>query len=272
MKKILGRWKKSFLIIALVFCSLLFITLDAREARRLFFVDRIVNSVVAPVQSSVTRLARRTKNIGTHYLFLTRVEKENAHMKKEIEQLKMERARLLEIEKQNDRLLGFLDFKRDFPGRTVMAEVIGNDFGSWFKTVIVNRGSESGIKTGMAAVASGELIGRTIDVAGNYSKVLLLTDFRNAVDAMIQRTRDRGIVKGENSNVLKMRYIPLNADVQIGDSVISSGLGGVYPKGFVIGKIAKIKRSGQNLFQEAEIIPERDFSKLEEVFIITEKP
>ena len=272
MKKILGRWKKSFLIIALVFCSLLFITLDAKEARRLFFVDKIVNSVISPVQSSVTRLARRTRNIGAHYLLLAGVEKENARLKKEVEQLKMERARLLEMEKQNERLMEFLDFKKGFPGKTVMAEVVGNDFGSWFKTIIVNRGSENGITKGMAAVASEELIGRTIDVAGNYSKVLLLTDFRNAVDAMIQRTRDRGIVKGENSNILKMRYLPLNADVQIGDTVVSSGLGGVYPKGFIIGKVARIKRSGQSLFQEAEITPERDFFKLEEVFIITEKP
>jgi len=135
----------------------------------------------------------------------------------------------------------------------------------------VNKGANSGIKKGMAVVSTDGLIGRTVEVNSNTSKVLLLTDFRSAVDALIQRTRDRGVIKGKNTNTFEMKYIPLNADIKVNDRVISSGLGGVFPKGFLIGTVSRIKKKKQSLFQEAEVVPDRDLSEIEEVFIIIEK-
>jgi len=88
---------------------------------------------------------------------------------------------------------------------------------------------------------------------------------------LIQRTRDRGVIKGKNTNTFEMKYIPLNADIKVNDRVISSGLGGVFPKGFLIGTVSRIKKKKQSLFQEAEVVPDRDLSEIEEVFIIIEK-
>lgn len=271
MKKILSKWKRSILVFFLIFCSLLLTTLHVKGKRDIFFLDSIVNSVFSPVQSFFTRSIRSVKQLGTNYLFVINAREENILLKEEIERLRIDRERLLEIENQYNRLLKQLQFQKEISSKMILAEVVGNDFNSWFKTIVINKGTENAIEKGMTAMTADGLVGRTIEAGTNNAKILLLTDFRNAVDAMVQRTRDRGVVIGNNSNILQMRFIPLKADIQIGDVVISSGMGGVYPKGLVVGTVTKIKRKKQSLFQEAEIAPSGDFTKLEEVFIISKK-
>lgn len=246
-------------------------TVDFKDKRNFFFLDSIAVSVFSPVQVFINRSVNKLNKIWVNYLSLVNVEEENIILKKEIEKLKAGKSRFLEIEKQYSRLLELLNFKKNISSNTVLAEIISNDLNSWFKIVVANKGANSGIKKGMAVVSAVGLVGRTIEVNSNTSKILLLTDFRSAVDALIQRTRGRGVIRGKNSNIFEMKYIPLNADIKVGDRVISSGLGGVFSKGFLIGTISKIKKKKQSLFQEAEVIPDRDLSEIEEVFIITEK-
>lgn len=269
MSRLLSKWKKLILILFLTFFSLFLITLDVKDKRSFFFIDTIDSAVFTPIKAFINSIVQGVDRMGEDYLSLRNVKEENMALRKEIENLKMEKARLLEIEKQHDRLVKLLDLKKVFPPKTVTAEVISNDFSNWFKVIVVNRGEESGVHRRMAVVTADGLVGRTVEVNSHSTKVLLLTDFRSAVDAMVQRTRDRGVVKGNNSSIFEMKYIPLNAEIKIGDAVISSGLGGVFPKGFFIGTITKIKRKKNSLFQEAEVVPNIDLSKIEEVFIIT---
>jgi len=232
-------------------------TVDFKDKRSFFFLDSIVVSAFSPVQAFINRSIDKLNRIWDSYVSSVN--------------LKAEKSRFLEIEKQYSRLLQLLDFKKNFSSKMLLVEVISNDLNSWFKIIVVNRGANSGIKKGMAVVSIDGLIGRTVEVNSNTSKVLLLTDFRSAVDALIQRTRDRGVIKGKNTNIFEMKYIPLNADIKVDDRVISSGLGGVFPKGFLIGTVSRIKKKKQSLFQEAEVVPDRDLSEIEEVFIIIEK-
>ena len=271
MRKLLRKRKKLILLLMLAFFSLFLMTVDFKDKRSFFFLDSIIVSAFSPVQAFINRSIDKLNRILDSYVSSLNVKEENILLKDEIEKLKAEKSRFLEIEKQYSRLLQLLDFKKNFSSKMLLAEVISNDLNSWFKIIVVNKGANSGIKKGMAVVSTDGLIGRTVEVNSNTSKVLLLTDFRSAVDALIQRTRDRGVIKGKNTNTFEMKYIPLNADIKVNDRVISSGLGGVFPKGFLIGTVSRIKKKKQSLFQEAEVVPDRDLSEIEEVFIIIEK-
>jgi rod shape-determining protein MreC len=122
----------------------------------------------------------------------------------------------------------------------------------------------------MAVVSPEGIVGHVLQTSPHCAKVLLITDFNSSVDAIIQRSRAKGLVEGNGENFCRLKYAPRTHDIQPGDRVVTSGLGGRYPKGLMIGKIRKIKKKSYGLFQQAEIIPSVNFAKLEEVFVITE--
>ncbi|PIX26576.1 MAG: rod shape-determining protein MreC, partial [Deltaproteobacteria bacterium CG_4_8_14_3_um_filter_43_13] len=196
------------------------------------------------------------------------LKKENTVLNKTINALKEENLRLREAAIANMRLRKLLLFKEEFRGSMVSAEVISEDPSSWFKTVILDKGSKDGIEKKMAVVTSEGMIGRVIEVSRSVSKVLLSTDHRSAIDVMVQRTRAKGILEGRVNQTCQLKYVSRADDVRMGDDIISSGLGGMFPKGLLLGRVSKIKREGSGLFQYVEVTPSVDFAKLEEVFIV----
>lgn len=201
------------------------------------------------------------------------LKRENEELKREIMQLENFKNRCIEYEKENENLRAYLELKkRSFQFDLEAAEVIGRDPGNWFNVVLINKGKNDGIEKDMAVITNKGLAGHIADVGDSYSKVLLITDGRSSVSAMIQRTRDNGILKGTiapaKQGHLKMVYLPQDTNIVKGDIVISSGLGGVVPKGIVIGEVVEAKKEPYELMQYAIVKPIVDFHKLEQVFVI----
>jgi rod shape-determining protein MreC len=146
---------------------------------------------------------------------------------------------------------------------------VGKDATNWFKTILLDRGSLDGVRRNQPVLAPDGLIGKVVEVTPATARVQLLTDPMNAVGGLIQRTRVTGIVSGNLGAGARVRYLPLMADVVVGDEVVTSGMGGVFPKGILIGRIAAVERRSGALFQDAALQPAVDLSRLEEVLILT---
>ncbi len=226
---------------------------------------------VAPFQEITARSLRFAKDIWNHYFFLSSSAKAGDRLRKELNDAIEKISRYDEIEHSNSRLRSLLNFRRTINGQVLAAEVIGKDPSPWFKSIIINKGSADGIKKGMPAVMPEGIAGLVSDISRNYSRVLLITDQNSAVDALVQRTRARGIVKGESDRCL-FEYVLRKHDIVEGDTVISSGLDGVFPKGLRVGYVSRVTKRNSGIFQDVTVIPYCDFEKLEEVLVILDPP
>ena len=156
--------------------------------------------------------------------------------------------------------------------RVLAAEVIGKDPSPWFKTVTIDKGSADGVARGLPVVISEGIAGLVTDVTYSYAKVLLIIDQNSAVDALIQRSRARGVIKGGFSKRCFLKYVLRKYDIGIGDVVVSSGLDGVFPKGLRIGYVSSVVKQKAGIFQEITVMPYINFEKLEEVLILLDPP
>jgi len=199
----------------------------------------------------------------------------------ELQELKLENERLniqintyAEIERENERLQVLLDAKEEYEALSpVYAKVIAKDTGVWFNTFAINKGQNDGILANMAVVNADGLIGRVYEVGYNYAKVLTIIDPRSSVAALIGRTRDNGMMQGITSSSKTdvecyMYYLPNIANVRVGDSVYTSGLDSLFPKGLLIGTVTAISREADTSDKYAVVSPNVNFSSIEEVFVL----
>jgi rod shape-determining protein MreC len=212
---------------------------------------------------------RRLSQLWHRYVALQRVQEENQLLRRENERLRGQLAALQEMAVANQRLAALLDFRAQMPVQTVAARVIGRDASHGSRGAVLDKGEQHGIRSDMGVVTPAGAVGRVVKTGTSYSVVQFITDPNNAVTARIQRTRDEGIIQGTYDGRVQMKYIPLLSAVQVGDSVVTSGLTGGFPPGVPIGVITSLLKQDDELFQTAEIQPEVNFSKLEEVLVVT---
>lgn len=192
-----------------------------------------------------------------------RLAEENIHLKNAIIELE-------EHKIANERLRKLLEFKQQSVLKLLPAEIIGQDVHLARFTIIINKGRNHGIEKRMTVVAAEGLVGSVIEAGTRTSQVMLISDYDSRTSAMIQETREQGIVSGNPFGELIMKYLGRDAKVSINDLVISSGMGGVFMKGLVIGRIQDVSLDAQGLQKEARILSVVNFAKLEEVFVILE--
>ena len=169
---------------------------------------------------------------------------------------------------ENARLRNLLSFQKIVPYTSIVAQVIGRDPSNWSNSIIIDKGSSSGIKQSMAVMSTRGLVGRIVEVGKNSSKILLITDPNLKVGVMIRRNRQGGVMVGRPGGRCKMIYISLDSDAKVGDKIITTGFGSVFPKGILIGQIEKVGREEGRLYKYAIVRPSQDLSKLEEVLCI----
>jgi len=229
---------------------------------------RVGLSFVAPFQELVTRSVRFTRGVWRHYFFLASAAQENDILKKMLNESIEKNNQWHEIELANTRLRNLLNFQKEPNNRVVAAEVIGKDPSGWFKTVIIDKGKAEGLQKGLPVVLPQGIVGQVIEVSSHYSKVMLVIDRNSAVDALVQRSRARGIIKGASADQCRFEFVLRKHDVQIGDTVISSGLDGVYPKGLRIGRVSDLSERKSDIFYDITVAPFVDYETLEEVLVI----
>jgi len=222
----------------------------------------------------------RPLQVGTHALtgwiddaqsiFSTRtgLQTENERLRKRILQLETERSRLLEADATYRRLQQLLDLRAHLPTGTVTASIIANSASSWFQSCLLDKGSDDGVRKGMAAVTPLGILGQVISTAARSAKVLLITDPNSGVDVVVQRTRARGIVSGSLEQKTIMKYVKRSEDIQVGDRLITSGLEGVFPKGLMVGTVTNVQKQHLGLFQYIEVTPAVTLSRTEEVLVV----
>ena len=203
------------------------------------------------------------------YIALQGIREENRQLRRDIELLKGQNNQLRDSVAATQRYETLLNFKQQSSSRTVAAQVIGRDATNWYRGVILNKGENDGVRVEMGVVTPAGVVGRIVKTNSTSSVVLLVTDPNNAIAGLVQRTRDEGIVEGTSHGRARLKYIPLLSRVQPGDRVVTSGLTGIFPRGLAIGGLTQVEKSEGDLFQSAEIEPEVDLSKLDEVLVIT---
>jgi rod shape-determining protein MreC len=182
--------------------------------------------------------------------------------------LQKENYELREFVQAVKRLRRLLLFKEQVPVAMIPAEVIAYSPSAWFRTIVVNKGRQDGVKKGMPVVTWEGVVGKVIKTSTDSSIILLIIDRNSSVDAMVQRNRRRGIFEGDGGPRCQLRYVPRTDDIKVGDFIVTSGLGGVFPKGLFLGKVVRVEKKKYGLFQEIEASPGVDFSRLEEVMVI----
>lgn len=195
--------------------------------------------------------------------------KENTDLRKEVIRLRAERAMLAEAAQENIRLRAALGLKQAAKTRMIPSEIISRRESSWFDTATIDCGRRSGIGKGWAVVtASMQLVGQVLETDAYTSRIVALTEANSNVAAMVQRSRSSGVLQGRGEDYLTLSYLPKDADVKVGDIVVSSGMGQVIPKGFVIGRVVRVVQSKVMGSTTALVRPSVRFGQLEQVFVI----
>ena len=256
------------LTVLLSICALLLLSVNIKEKKGLHFFEKIILEVFSPSQKVIRSSTKGMASFFNNYILLIGLKEENDNLKKAINALKEENNQLREAFIANVRLRRLLNFKETLKTPIIPAEVVGEDPSPWFKTILIDKGNKHSIKKNMIVVTSDGIIGRTIQVSRSTSKVLLIIDHRSAIDAMVQRTRAKGILEGKAESNCRLKYVLRADDVITGDKIISSGLGGIFPKGLLLGKVSKIEKDNFGMFQSVEVTPSVNFLKLEEVLVL----
>ncbi|MFH2138847.1 MAG: rod shape-determining protein MreC [Candidatus Omnitrophota bacterium] len=187
---------------------------------------------------------------------------------KVIEKLKFQINQLKEEKLENQRLRSILQLQEKSPHSYIVAQVIGKEPTNWLNSIIINKGYDQGIFINQPVMSYSGLIGKVFEVSPWVSKILLISDVNSRVVVMVQRTREEGLLEGIGSELCRLKYLPVDADVELGDIVISAGVGGVYPKGLVIGKIESIKVERGGIYKNCIVKPLSPLSGLEEILCI----
>ena len=256
-----------FLASILIF-SLVLMTVNVRYEKSNLFFESIVVWFFSPIQNLLTSTTSYVSDAFDHYFFLVETSKEKDRLLLKVNLLSKKNNELIERNKlleRSDNLIEFLD-KDERP--FVIAKVIGYDATQWSKVIFINRGTNHKVQKNSSVMNNAGVIGHVIHSSPNSSKVLLITDSRSAVDSLFQETRESGITVGTGENICEMKFVPISAKINLGDKVISSGLGGVFPKGLVVGRVVDIVKKNQELFQDIMVEPSADLSNIEEVIVL----
>jgi rod shape-determining protein MreC len=198
------------------------------------------------------------------------LRRENEQLRREVERLRREVQENREWVASAARLERLLEYRASAPFAVTAAGVIGRDANGLYRTVLIDRGSADGLEHQQAVLAPDGVVGRVIKVFPHSALVLLVTDRSSGIDAIVQRTRDQGTVQGRGAGC-ELKYLDRSAEVEVGDFVVTSGLGGRFPKGVLIGQVSAINRGGE-LFQSVDIRPSAGLERLEEVLVVTGAP
>lgn len=263
-------FKKMLLLILIVFfvmVGFIILTVSSKDKLPDTGIEGVAITLTSPFQMAFSRALMAVKGVWQDYFAIVSAAKENPKLKRELARAMESLSRYKELELENIRLRKFVNFQGIEEDTVVAAKVIGRDPSPWFRTIMIDKGAKDGLTRGLPVLVSEGIVGQIVAVSNRYSRVILITDRNSAVDALVQTSRARGIVKGNDTELCSFRYVLRKNKVEPGEMVISSGLDGVFPKGLRIGWVVELKENSSQLFQEITIKTCVDFDRLEEVLV-----
>jgi len=265
--------KKTAIFVVAVLTLFLLVSVQAQGKYKFVFMEEFITTVLAPVQSIVSNVGFNFRKIGLSTGELMTAYRDNQTLRAENEEIRQNNLNVTEVVAENARLRTMLDYKKaSNQYDLVAATVVGRDLGTWNSTIIINRGSADGITKDMPVVTPQGLVGSVVNVYTRVAKVQLILDPRSAVGALVQRPESRvaAIVEGSSVSPLTPRMVNIarDADIIKSDKLITSGFGGIYPKGLLIGEVIDVVNEEGGLLKYAYLRPAVDFGRLEEVSVV----
>ena len=265
---------RGFVILLAVIAVLAILIAVTYDRVQVTFIEDAVNSVLSPIQSFSVKASNSIIDFFERVFSSTDLDKENEQLKVQLAQYEIIENELNTLREENERLKGLLNYTDITQNYTyVTARVIGKSQGVWFSEFTVNAGRNEGVMENQAVVNSKGLVGRVSSVSANTCKVTSIIDSTSDVSVMVERTRDygfaRGILNVDKNEKLELYYLPSGYDLVPGDNILTSGIGGIFPKGIAIGTVTEVSRANEDTEDRNAIIqPAVDFLRLEEVMIV----
>ncbi|MBN1887252.1 MAG: rod shape-determining protein MreC [Thermoflexales bacterium] len=259
----------SWLIVVLLLATV--VSLALHETGQLKPLEDLAMIVIGPLQRATSGLTGSGAELFQTFRDARELRAANQLLREANDALTSENIRLREIEAENTALRELLQFKRNAPTYQMLAgEVVGRDPNSLLRYIIISVGELDGVRPGMPVVAGGSrLVGRVADVLPRASKVQLINDAASAVNALVESSRAAGLIQGQADGSLRMDYIHMGDEVIPGDIILTSGLGGNFPRALVIGQVTEVEKRDIDLFQSAKVRPAANLDQLEIVLVIT---
>jgi rod shape-determining protein MreC len=261
------RQRAGYLFLVVTLGHIILISAQVNSSSGVPVLEQVTFGVFAEVQRSMTAVVSGVRHFWSGYVGLRDVREENAELKQQLAdaqiQLQQQRA-LADRSRGLDRLL---ELRERLTLNTVAAEVIALGATPDFRTMTIDKGSQQGLQSDMAIIAPAGVVGRVVVPSLRAAKVQLLIDRNAAAGALIERSRAQGVVVGGGDELLRLEYVSELADVVVGDVVVTSGIDGIFPKGFIIGRVEAVDRSGR-AYRRITVRPAVDFSSLEEVLVV----
>lgn len=269
MNKLLSRRRAIVTCVSVILLATLIYS-TARDRERLSVAEHVLREVFAPVARGANCVSRTVSSWLSFVVSIGRMKRENEALSAEVDRLRSEIVQLSEAASENARLSSVLELKSSLGGRTAAARVVYRDPGSWLESAVIDKGSSQGLASGMAVVGPRGVIGRTASVTAHTATVLFAIDPRSAIGGINSRSRDLVIAEGigDGSGLLQVRPIGAACDIVAGDVIITSGLGGVYPKGHVVADVICVEQDKYGVSKTATARPRVDFQRLEEVLVL----
>jgi len=268
----LWRNRVTITVGVLLIVSLHMISTRVNQDARAGKASLVLIGLLKPFQALESGTSNEASSFARDYFDLVGVREENVRLRKELAQLESQRARMSELEVENRHLSDLLELKEALETPAVAADVIGGDASGLERTLVLSEGWSSGLQRDLPVVSTAGVVGRLILVSADASRVLLIDDHNSALDAFDQRSRARGIVAGVVDDGLMMKYVDRSEDIKPGDTIVSSGVDGIFPRGLLVGRVARVSQEGPGLFLNVDVSPAVDFRKLEQVLILTRRP
>ena len=256
---------------ALIVFSLYLMTAGVRQGDRVGAPARGMLEVLRPVEAGTANFGAGLRSIYHDYLNLVHVREENERLIAELARVKAEQARMAELEAENRHLTELLELRDVLGADAIAANVIGSDATGISHTLILGQGSASGLRPGMAVLSNQGVVGRIIETSPHASRVLLIDDHNSALDGFDQRSRARGIVAGMVDDGVIMKYMDRSQDIRTHDTIVTSGLDGIFPRGLLVGTVSGVHREGPGLFLTVQLAPAVSFRELEQVLVVRQQ-
>jgi rod shape-determining protein MreC len=271
MESVLGRYRNLIVLVGVLFAQVLGLAVQVKrttdsEPTRLIRVW--VVGTIAPLEKALTWTQTTSSNVWHNYFYLRGVRAENRSLKAELERMNIEQARLSQDADQARRLQALLGFKERFISQTMAAQVIGASGSELSRSVYIDKGERDHIKPDMAVITADGIVGKVLRVYRSTSQVLLINDQTSGVGALLDKTRLQGILRGTPAGEAVLEKVMSDETVPAGETVLTSGGDGVFPKGLLVGHVTRVS-PGSDLFLNIRVRPAADLSKLEEVLVVT---
>lgn len=268
MRQFLKQYRVLLISLVLVLVGLHLVSSSIDDPKNAGFFGRMILTIYEPIYKTISYPFSKADSAMSNLTSITSMRAENAKLVEQNKALQMEVNRLSELALAAERYSAILDIKQANPNYVKAAKVIARPPSGEYRVLALDKGEKDGIQNKMTAITPKGLVGHVVQTMPYASKILLITDANSSVPAIVQRTRANAIVKGQSKSLLKLKFLQRNEDVAFGDVVVTSGLGGIFPKGLVIGKVAKVIKEDFGVYQNAEVEPVINLELVEEVVLV----